>query len=144
MLVCAKPAAEFDLLVAHLSEPRQQQRAIQRCRVLVRFDGQRRGEREGAVGADLDVRGALKFLIGRQLRGGRRGALEVEPLARRDDVRAGERYDELGNCGVDGRGLSARESRERSHRILDRARAVLGRHDLHQGSAAWRCRFYFD
>ena len=63
--------------------------------MFIRFDRQGRRENEGAIGADLDVRRALVFLLQRENCRGGRGALEIQPLARRDDVGAGEGNDEL-------------------------------------------------
>ena len=130
--------AKLRLLVAELGESGQEQGAVEGGDLLVRLDGERRREDERAIGADLDVRRALSLLFGGEQGAGRSGALEVEPFTGRDDVRAGQWHDELGQRRLSRRSLAGAEPREHAHCELDRRRPVLGRDDLHGPMAVER------
>ena len=78
------------------ARPPSSRRAVERGDALVGFDGQRGREDERAIGADLDVRGALRFLFGGENRadGDAAPSKSSQSLAA-IDVGAGERHDEV-------------------------------------------------
>ncbi len=117
--------SELGLLSAEDREPREQQRAIQRGDALVGFDGQCRGEYERPIGARLDVGGPLRLLLGGQQDTRRGRSLEVEPFARRDDVRTGERHDEVRRALAFGQRLAGAETSQHPHSVLNGGGAVL-------------------
>jgi len=129
-LVGAKPIAELCLLMCELRETSQQQRAIQRGRPFVRLERERGGQDESSIGAGFNVRRALGLLFAGQDGGGRRGAVEIEPLRRRDDVRPGQRHHEVGGRLRFGRRVTTAQPRENPHPVLNGGRTVLGSDDL--------------
>ena len=120
----AQPVPELGLLLPEQRETREEQRAIERGDALVGFDGQRGGEDEGAVGAGFDVGRPLRLLLGGQQHTRGRRPLEVQPLARRNHVRAGEGHHELRRTLAFGQRLPGGEARQYPHSVLNGGSAI--------------------